>query len=242
MCKSVINAISFAGGGGGSVATGVLQIAGGVAIDGTLRAVEDQNGTDSMLQLSNAAVNIGSGTITNNGMLTIKGAGGNIQSFRSSANVEVGSITNAGSASFNGSMTILGGYSSYGTNEFYGSLIVSQNIRTNGNYLFSGTTSSFPAWVRNGVQIKAQLADGSGNLAGLVAGFSTTHGIATYEVSGAVGVGFFGIAPIVQPTTAIAEAAFVSGGSGTNVKTDDTFGGYTLQQIAQALQNLGLIA
>jgi hypothetical protein len=37
---------------GGSVNTGVLQIAGGVALDSTLRFVEDQAGTDSALKLA----------------------------------------------------------------------------------------------------------------------------------------------------------------------------------------------
>jgi hypothetical protein len=41
------------GGGGG---TGMLQIAGGVPLDSTLRFVEDQNGTDSRLQLSTTEV------------------------------------------------------------------------------------------------------------------------------------------------------------------------------------------
>jgi hypothetical protein len=44
--------VNLGGGGGGTVNTGVLQIAGGVALDSTLRFVEDQNGTDSILQLS----------------------------------------------------------------------------------------------------------------------------------------------------------------------------------------------
>lgn len=49
-------------------------------------------------------------------------------------------------------------------------------------------------------------------------------------------------APIVQPTTAIAEAAFAENAGGTAVNVDSTFGGYTLQQIVQALQNFGLLA
>ncbi len=48
--------------------------------------------------------------------------------------------------------------------------------------------------------------------------------------------------PIVQPTTAIAEAAFVENSGGTAVNVDSTFAGYTLQQIAQALKDFGLLA
>jgi hypothetical protein len=50
MCKSIF--VNLGGGGGGSVNTGVLQIAGGVALDSTLRFVEDQNGTDSLFKLA----------------------------------------------------------------------------------------------------------------------------------------------------------------------------------------------
>jgi len=51
--------VNLGGGGGGSVNTGVLQIAGGVALDSTLRFVEDQNGTDSPLKLSSTGVDLG---------------------------------------------------------------------------------------------------------------------------------------------------------------------------------------
>lgn len=54
-------------------------------------------------------------------------------------------------------------------------------------------------------------------------------------------IGFFGVNPISKPTTSISGATFSSPGGGTNIKTDDTFGGYTLAQISQALLNLGLM-
>ena len=44
--------------GGGSLATGILQLAAGVPLDTTLRAVVDQAGTASPLQLSTTQVNI----------------------------------------------------------------------------------------------------------------------------------------------------------------------------------------
>jgi hypothetical protein len=53
---------------------------------------------------------------------------------------------------------------------------------------------------------------------------------------------FWNKTPIVQPTNAIAEVAFVENAGGTAVNVDSTFGGYTLQQIAQALINVGLLA
>jgi hypothetical protein len=53
---------------------------------------------------------------------------------------------------------------------------------------------------------------------------------------------FWNKTPISQPTNAIAEAAFVANSGGTAVTDDSTFGTYTLQQIAQALINIGILA
>jgi hypothetical protein len=55
-------------------------------------------------------------------------------------------------------------------------------------------------------------------------------------------IGFYNATPIVRPGTGVAEAAFVENAGGTAVNVDSTFGGYTLQQVVQALQNLGLLA
>jgi hypothetical protein len=52
---------------------------------------------------------------------------------------------------------------------------------------------------------------------------------------------FYGETPIVQPSTSISGAA-ISHGTGTTIKADDTFGGYTLAQVVQALINLGVLA
>jgi hypothetical protein len=48
--------------------------------------------------------------------------------------------------------------------------------------------------------------------------------------------------PIVQPTTAIAEAAFVENLGGSIVNVDSTFDGYTMQQVVKALRNMGALA
>ncbi len=53
---------------------------------------------------------------------------------------------------------------------------------------------------------------------------------------------FWNATPIVQPTTGIAEAAFVENLGGSIVNVDSTFAGYTLQQITQALKNMGALA
>lgn len=52
---------------------------------------------------------------------------------------------------------------------------------------------------------------------------------------------FWNATPIVQPTTAVGSATLTSPGGGTQIKTDDTFDGYTLQQVVKALRNLGLL-
>ena len=54
-------------------------------------------------------------------------------------------------------------------------------------------------------------------------------------------VGLYGVAPVARATTGISEAAFVENAGGTAVNDDSTFGGYTLQQIAQALQDIGAL-
>ena len=53
-------------------------------------------------------------------------------------------------------------------------------------------------------------------------------------------LGFWNTTPTVQPTNAITPATLVSG-TGTVVTSACTFGGYTLQQIAAALQGMGLL-
>jgi len=53
---------------------------------------------------------------------------------------------------------------------------------------------------------------------------------------------FWNATPIVQPTTAVASATVASPGGGVNIKTDDTFDGYTLAQVVKALRNAGLLA
>ena len=55
-------------------------------------------------------------------------------------------------------------------------------------------------------------------------------------------IGFFNATPVAQATTGIAEATFVENSGGTAVNVDSTFAGYTLQQIAQALKDFGLLA
>ena len=73
----------------------------------------------------------------------------------------------------------------------------------------------------------------------VVLGTSTGTQIGT---SASQKLAFYGDTPDVQPTTAITGATFASVGAGANIKTDDTFGGYTIGQVVAALQRLGLLA
>jgi hypothetical protein len=60
------------------------------------------------------------------------------------------------------------------------------------------------------------------------------------EVNAAQQIGLFGVTPIAQPTTAIANASTVAGG-GAAIAEDSTFAGYTVAQIAQALVDIGIL-
>jgi len=74
---------------------------------------------------------------------------------------------------------------------------------------------------------------GGAPIAGLLVEFEST--------SGEVRLSAFGKTPVAQPTTASASAAFVHNG-GSSVSVNDTFGGYTLGQVVQALKDIGLLA
>lgn len=87
-----------------------------------------------------------------------------------------------------------------------------------------------------GVLVSDGLTLGEGD--NIVLGTSTGTQIGT---AASQMLGFYGATPIIQPTTGVGEAAFVENLGGTAVNDDSTFGGYTLQQIAQALQSLGLL-
>jgi len=55
-------------------------------------------------------------------------------------------------------------------------------------------------------------------------------------------LGLWNATPIIQPTTGVAEATFVENAGGAVINVDSTAGGYTFQQIVQALQNIGGLA
>jgi hypothetical protein len=116
-------------------------------------------------------------------------------------------------------------------------------VSNTGLLQLGGTTSGFPAIRKGtGAVLEFVTADGLG-FCGITAGRSTEKTIEVLEVGGAMGLGFFNTAATNQPTTSISEATYISsGGGGSQIRTGDTIGGYTLQQVVQALQDLGLLA
>jgi hypothetical protein len=130
----------------------------------------------------------------------------------------------------------------FSVNGAYSTSSYAMELTSTGLLAFGGTTSSFPSIKRSGINIEVRLADDTG-YGGITAGRSTEKTLEVLEVSGAMGLGFFNTPAINQPTVAIGEANYVSsGGGGSQIRTDDTIGGYTMQQVVQALQNLGLLA
>ena len=53
-------------------------------------------------------------------------------------------------------------------------------------------------------------------------------------------IGFYATTATTKATTGVSEAAFTAN-SGTAVNDNSTFGGYTLQKIAKALQLIGVL-
>ncbi len=97
--------------------------------------------------------------------------------------------------------------------------------------LDNGSTTLNGTLAQNGT---VTMSDGSDIVVGSTSG--TKIGTATTQR-----IGFYNATPIARPGAGVAEAAFVAG-TGTAVNDNSTFGGYTLQQVVQALQNLGLLA
>jgi len=164
--------VNLGGGGGGTIADGVLQTP--TALTNTLQIVKDNLGNNSAAQLSklgfrvNDGTNdiidfvsaqirayrtteIGAGSLTNNGFVTFKGAGGNIVSFRSSANVEVVAVNNGGdifsSGLFSGSLFQ---HPSRGSIRWYSGdgVMTLMNSSENGftRINYGGLTTNFPAF------------------------------------------------------------------------------------------------
>jgi hypothetical protein len=127
-----------------------------------------------------------------------------------------------------GATRLRGAGATSGTTAFY---VQNSSPSTLFQILNDGATTLNGALAQNGT---VTMSDGSNIAVGSTNG--TKIGTATTQK-----IGFYNATPIERPGTGVAEAAFVAG-TGTAVNDNSTFGGYTLQQVVQALQNLGLLA
>lgn len=104
-------------------------------------------------------------------------------------------------------------------------------ISTNQITTFSTGNVNFPAQINT---VNISIANNSNIILGTTNG--SKIGTATNQR-----LGFWNATPIVQPTTAIAAAAFVAN-TGTAVNDASTFDGYTMRQVVKALRDMGLLA
>ena len=110
-------------------------------------------------------------------------------------------------------------------------IVIGSNATGGGsNTVVIGSTAILNTYLNGNVNISDGNNIALGNFTGTQIGTAASQRLA-----------FYGDTPIVQPTTAVASATAVHG-SGTAVKEDSTFGGYTIGQIVTALQTLGLLA
>jgi hypothetical protein len=116
-----------------------------------------------------------------------------------------------------------------------GTGIYSFRTTGNGSYMEFNNSSGTPGvTIKGGTTDALVFADtrdiGFGTTTGTKIGYATNQKLS-----------FWNKTPIVQPTTGVASATFVAN-SGTAVNDASTFGGYTIRQVVQALQNIGLLA
>jgi hypothetical protein len=102
------------------------------------------------------------------------------------------------------------------------------NTTTNNTDTFDGTN-----WQSFGKETKI-----TGSLEVNIASGKVINAI---EVSSAMGLGFYNAAAIIQPVTGGATATYANV-SGTEIKENDTFDGYTIGNVVKALRDLGLLA
>jgi hypothetical protein len=145
----------------------------------------------------------------------------------------VSGMTNTG-----GALHVYAGNSSdYVSRWFNTAGIEIMNVRTNGNggTLALNNASGTAGISLNGIFSNA-LTFGAGKDIYFDTATGTKIGAATNQK-----LAFWNKTPIVQPTTAITGATFVSNG-GTGLTSTDTFDGYTLAKVVRALVNVGILA
>jgi hypothetical protein len=211
-----VNSNSLLGSGNLTISTGITI--GTTAItSGTANRILFQNGSGVVSQSANLTFDAASGFLQG-GVRIIAGTNG---------------MTNTGGALF-----VYAGNS----NDFVqriintsGTAIIDFRTTGNGSMMeFKNSAGAVGLTIKGGTTDALVFGDlrdiGFGTGTGTKIGYATNQKFA-----------FWNKTPIVQPTTAIASATLVGGG-GTTLTSTDTFGGYTLQQVVQALRNIGILA
>lgn len=189
---------------------------------------------------------------TGNNIMQFNTNGSERMRITAGGNVLIGSTTDPGAKLYVNGVTYINRTSSagdyylqvgggiYATNNSVNLSIATQNNRfIAGEYGIGVGTGTFDASQTNGINVRS--------------GTAPTTNVADVFVMYAADITAGNAAPhfrtengntvkIYQETTGVGSATFASPGAGSTVKTDDTFDGYTLQQVVKALRNLGILA
>jgi hypothetical protein len=113
-----------------------------------------------------------------------------------------------------------------------------------GDLTFIGGAST--AGIGANVYIQCGQGQATPGIMRLMSGDSSKYGFALTQTAANVRIGFFGTnaatEPILQPTTAFANAAFVPNASANTVFNESTFDGYRIAQVVAALRAFKLLA
>jgi hypothetical protein len=175
------------------------------------------------------------------------GDGGSFNMF-SGQGVNGGSLQIAAGPSLSGSGSGGGFLASAGSGYFGGPLEFlagSNNVAggTGGSLIFyagDAVVGSAAGDVDFVTQGSGNAADPQGSIRMLVLGGATKVLEAT-DNAVAAQLGFFGVTPVVRPTTTTPTVARVAVAGGNAVDDNDTFGGYTIGQIVNALKAVGIL-
>lgn len=193
-------------------------------------------GSRSLAQFNTAGTNVGTMGTAGNGLTNISVLGANI--LNSAANgVHIG-VAGVTFNSASGTPIRIGGYFRINT---AGADIPAQTVNAGLIADNGGTTDAIALFRDNGTLVWS-IPDGgtltAADAINMAFGTGTGTKIATATNQK---LGFWNTAPVVQPTNAIAAAAFVANTSGI-VDDTATWGGYTAGQVVAALKLVGILA
>lgn len=213
------NAVKTNSIGGGIVLTTGLGLGSGAGGDISLFAAQGGTTGDggNFTIYSGQGVNGGSLQIAAGQSLTTTGAGGALI-------VAAGAGFDGGPMAFlAGSNNVAGGTG--GSLIFYAGDAVVGSAAGNVDFLTQGSGNA---------------ADAQGSIRMLVLG-GTVTGLEVTDNAVAAQLGFYGVTPVIRPTTATPTVARVAVAGGNAVDDNDTFGGYTIGQIVNALKAVGIL-